>query len=41
VEIKFRDAESRKKAMDELQKTSPDLLLKEVDEVPTSSWWPL
>jgi len=32
VEIKFRDAESRKKAMDELQKNSPDLLLKEVDE---------
>ncbi|BAN36017.1 protein-export membrane protein, SecD/SecF family [Sulfuricella denitrificans skB26] len=31
VEIKFRDAESRQKAMDELQKTSPDLLLKEVD----------
>ena len=32
VEIKFRDAESRQKAMEELQKTAPDLLLKEVDE---------
>jgi preprotein translocase subunit SecD len=32
VEIKFRDVQSRQKATEELQKTSPDLLLKEVDE---------
>ena len=32
VEVKFRDAESRQKALDELKKTSSDLLLKEVDE---------
>lgn len=32
VEIKFRDAASRTKAMEELQKSAPDLLLKEQDE---------
>ena len=32
VEIKFRDAESRAKALEELQKSAPDLLLKEQDE---------
>ena len=32
VEIKFRDVESRNKAIEELQKSSPDLLLKEQDE---------
>jgi preprotein translocase subunit SecD len=32
VEVKFRDADSRLKAEDEIQKTSPDLLLKEADE---------
>jgi len=32
VEIKFRDTESRTKAMEELQKSAPDLLLKEQDE---------
>ncbi len=32
VEIKFRDAGSRQKATEELQKNSPDLLLKDVDE---------
>jgi preprotein translocase subunit SecD len=32
VEIKFRDAESRKKAEDELQRSAADLLLKEVDD---------
>ncbi|MCE5180637.1 MAG: protein translocase subunit SecD [Betaproteobacteria bacterium] len=32
VEVKFRDAESRGKAIEELQKSAPDLLLKEVEE---------
>ena len=32
VEIKFRDTESRAKALEELQKSAPDLLLKEQDE---------
>ena len=32
VEIKFRDADARKAAEDEIQKTSPDLQLKEVDD---------
>ncbi|MDD5328628.1 MAG: protein translocase subunit SecD [Sulfuricella sp.] len=32
VEVKFRDADSRAKAEEELQKTSPDLLLKDLDE---------